>query len=402
MIAEKEIKLVTGLMPFWSDNPTVLDAGSNKGGWCDVILDRFKENCDIHLFEPNLMLLNYTKIKFDYKKNISYNHVAAFSKDNLVKPFYYFENFNNGLSSLYKQDWWEKELPMQVMDINTIQLDTYCQKLGIKEIDCIKIDCEGGDVDVLHGCETLLAQGAVKFLIIEYGSHYRFADKLFKDVINWVNNFGYTVYSFNGSNYIQVNSKDFIEDYHAEDYIITKKKISNVSEVWNKEFVKNTSHLGKLNMVLEIGAFEGFTSKYICENLVEEGGRFLVVDPLLDVYYEGDSEHDEMFEGQYGRFLRNTYNLPLELIRDKSQNVLPLLHELRFDLIYIDGDHRRIFEDAELCMKILKVGGLLIIDDYLWRDYTIEDTNRFLEAYNGNINILFKGYQVGVVKTIDF
>lgn len=155
-------------------------------------------------------------------------------------------------------------------------------------------------------------------------------------------------------------------------------------------------------MILEIGAFEGFTSKYICTNLLKKGGRFLVVDPLLDVYYDGDTEHNKMFEGQYGRFLRNTYNLPLELIRDKSENALPLLHELRFDLIYLDGDHRRIFEDAELCMKILKVGGILIIDDYLWRDYTIADTNRFLETYKAHINILFKGYQVGIVKTIDF
>lgn len=224
MIGEEELKQVTGLMPFWKANPTVLDVGSNKGGWADVILDRYKDDCQIHLFEPNLMLLNYTKIKYEYKKNITYNHLAAFSEDNLIKPFYYFENFNNELSSLYKQDWWEQELPMQVMDIKTITLDTYCQNLGINDVDCIKIDCEGGDVDVLHGCEALLSKGLVNSLIIEYGGHYRIANKLFNDVIKWVNNFGYTVYSFTNNNYVEVNTENFVEDYHAENYIITKKK----------------------------------------------------------------------------------------------------------------------------------------------------------------------------------
>ena len=71
-IGVKENKSVTGVLTFLGDNPTVIDVGSNKGQWADIILNRFGDNCNIHLLEPNEMLLNYTRIKYEYNKNINY------------------------------------------------------------------------------------------------------------------------------------------------------------------------------------------------------------------------------------------------------------------------------------------------------------------------------------------
>jgi predicted O-methyltransferase YrrM len=43
--------------------------------------------------------------------------------------------------------------------------------------------------------------------------------------------------------------------------------------------------------------------------------------------------------------------------------------EAAFDLIYVDGSHHAtdVLQDAILGFQLLRVGGLLIFDDYLWR-----------------------------------
>jgi len=43
----------------------------------------------------------------------------------------------------------------------------------------------------------------------------------------------------------------------------------------------------------------------------------------------------------------------------------------RFDCIYIDADHRAagVLEDAVLSWRLLKGGGIMILDDYGWNLY---------------------------------
>jgi predicted O-methyltransferase YrrM len=44
--------------------------------------------------------------------------------------------------------------------------------------------------------------------------------------------------------------------------------------------------------------------------------------------------------------------------------------EQQFDLIYIDGSHQApdVLADAILSFKLLRVGGIMIFDDYLWEE----------------------------------
>ena len=41
---------------------------------------------------------------------------------------------------------------------------------------------------------------------------------------------------------------------------------------WNNEFKKNTSGINNLSLCLEIGCFEGLTSNYIIDNMLNENG----------------------------------------------------------------------------------------------------------------------------------
>lgn len=400
MLNSEEKDMIIGMFPFLSENPVVFDVGSNKGGFSDIFIEEYKNGCDLHLFEPNKKLLSFTQIKYEYNTNISYNELAAY-KENGEVDFFYFENFNNELSSIYKESEGWSDLPMLETRVKTIKLDDYCRIDHINFIDYLKIDCEGADVDVLLGCKELIGNGNIRIIQIEYGSHYKRANHTFKEVIDLFEGTEYKIYYYDRNNYHEVI--DFDEDYHACNYIITKEKIKNQSIGWNKDFILNVCDLPKFDMCLEIGAFEGLTTKYICSKMLNEGGRVVVVDPLLDYYVENDKRSHPEFQGQYQRFLRNTKGYPVELKRGKSETELPKLFELRFGFIFVDGNHYEPWPYFDACwaFAICKEGGYILIDDYdKWSDETKQSVDKFLEEFKDSFEIISKGYQVLIRKTI--
>ncbi len=402
MIGQEEINLVQGLIPFLSEHPVIFDCGSNKGDWSDIILKEVL--CDLYLFEPNKMLLDYTRIKYEYKKNIAYNEMAV-AHFNGQAEFYYFENFNNELSSLYKQGWWEGELPMRQKKIHACKIDTYCKLHSIEYIDYLKLDLEGGEPAALEGCKEMLANGKIRIIQIEYGGHYTVSNKKFADVIEWVNALGYSVYSYDEktNNYNTVPRETFQEDYHYENYIITKEEIHNFSVGgWINPFIESTKDLPKFDFMMEVGSAEGLTAKYMCENMLEEGGRMIVVDPLNDYYIKEEDQKDyPYFKQQYQRWKRNTRGLPIELFREDSRSVLPKFHAFRFGFIYLDGNHTGevVYIDSKNSFPILKKGGYLLWDDYdIWSEDTKAGIDKFLSEYEGQYEIIKNSYQLLIRK----
>lgn len=74
-----------------------------------------------------------------------------------------------------------------------------------------------------------------------------------------------------------------------------------------------------------------------------------------------------------------------------------------FDMIYIDGNHEPdyVLEDAVLSFRKLKVGGVMIFDDYGWGgpDETQRGIDGFLNGYHKRIKNLGElNSQVFVVK----
>jgi predicted O-methyltransferase YrrM len=101
--------------------------------------------------------------------------------------------------------------------------------------------------------------------------------------------------------------------------------------------------------------------------------RMVCVDP-----FTGSVEHTaDQTEGLYSRFCHNIEltgrNKQVEVLKGTSQEVLPHLVSTKrsFDLCYIDGSHRaaNVLFDAVLAWQMIKPGGLIIFDDYLWPIY---------------------------------
>ncbi len=378
-----EKKAALALKPYFRKSPIVFDVGSNKGFWADILIHNVSE---MHLFEPNERLLTYTMVKYDYLKNVVYNPFAV-SNENGQSLFTVFYNENNGLSNIIQNPKWDY-LPGVIDKVETQTLDSYWDINGI--IDFIKIDCEGADFMALQGMSKILKDHRVKFIQIEIGEHYDFAP-----VPDFVRQFGYDVFNFDGDNFTKWQGEQ------AENVYIMDK---DFTQDWNGQFKKNTENLkGMVQFALEIGAFEGLTSTYICDNLLKDkDSRLIAIDPLTDEYLPGH-EDNALFVGQYDRFIRNTRTYPIELMRTTSDKAFkqPGFKDYRFDFIYIDGDHRReqVYQDGANSFHCCRVGGHILFDDYEWREETKQGIDQFLMDYAPWLEIVVKGYQVMIKKT---
>jgi len=408
-VGASERDSVLYMLSRFKGKPTIIDVGSNKGTWSDIVLDELKEDCTIHLFEPNELLLNFTRVKYDYKKNITYNLLAAYKEDGKQLDFFYFTNENNGLSGIYHNPQWDY-LPMKKGVVKSVTIDAYCKENNIANVDCIKIDVEGAEYDVLLGCEGLLKDKKVKCIQVEYSPHYKLTNRKFSDVISLANKYGYAVYYWEDElGFVKVTDKNFNEDYELRNYLLSYEVMEKYTQLWNNEFKINTAELPKVDLALELGVFEGLTTNYICDNMLNEGGRVICIDPLEDNYYvdnlrEQDIETNKnltFFNGQYDRFISNTKNKPVNLIRKKSVDAYEDVKDYRFQFIYVDGDHRKegVYHDCTKYIYCMKVGAYMLIDDYGWSDETKEGVDLFLKEKEGQYELISMGYQVLIKKT---
>lgn len=78
-----------------------------------------------------------------------------------------------------------------------------------------------------------------------------------------------------------------------------------------------------------------------------------------------------------------------------------------FHFVYVDGDHyaASVMVDACLAFKLLCSGGVMVLDDYLWRDRSWPDQKQpgrgidaFLSAHVEEYDLLHRGYQVVIKK----
>lgn len=401
MLSTEEKQSIIDLFPFLRENPVVFDVGANKGHWSDVILEEFKDRATIFLFEPNKKLLSFCEIKYEYNSNVKFCNVGLLNEDNDAgKEFYFFENFNNELSSFYQggKEW--EGLPMKKELVGVRKGDTACNFFNVSKIDYLKIDCEGADFETLLGFKQMMTDDNISIIQIEYSAHWSKSGHSFEELKSLCNELGYKIYRYDGSNFWEVEK----QDPNFDNYYLTKFQIHNYCiSGSNANFLKNTANLPKLNLVIEVGCMEGITTKYICENLLDDTGssRVIAVDPLNDYYVTDDPRYHPEFKHQYQRFKRNTRGLPVDLMRGKSQDELPKLHALRACMCYIDGNHYppMPYLDGCWCFAITKIGGYILFDDFLWCDETQANIQKFLDEFIGHYEVIEKSYQVLIKKT---
>lgn len=148
---------------------------------------------------------------------------------------------------------------------------------------------------------------------------------------------------------------------------------------------------------LEIGAFEGRSSRWFLETILTgPRSRLIVLDP-----FPRPNFHPNMAD----------LAPRMDYLREPSQAALRdrRWRQASLDFAYIDGDHtaRAVLEDSVLVWRLLKPGGVLIWDDYLWKAEDNTDPLRnprpaidaFLAIYKGDYDVLLSDWQVILRRT---
>jgi predicted O-methyltransferase YrrM len=179
----------------------------------------------------------------------------------------------------------------------------------------------------------------------------------------------------------------------------------------NKWFDYNLNHLiylfdkydidKKIN-ILEIGSFEGRSAIFFLTFFKES--KIYCVDTWLG----SNEQNNYNFNLVEKVFNANTQNFTSRIVKCKMSSDFFFKNQkkLRFDIIYIDGSHhyKQVYRDAINSFKILKLRGIIIFDDFLFRYYKkvhhnpISAIYKFLKKNKNKIKIKSMYRQIAVTK----
>jgi hypothetical protein len=156
---------------------------------------------------------------------------------------------------------------------------------------------------------------------------------------------------------------------------------------------------------LQIGAYTGDASEWLLTNILTDPSSI-----LLDVdTWEGSEEleHDSInFSRVFEFYKKRMESYPNSRFFLSTSETFLRNDKTDWDFIYIDGDHtaKVVYADAIGAWKLLKRGGIIAFDDYLWgQGLDPESTpkpaiDRFLLTHTNEYEILVDSYQVWLRK----
>jgi hypothetical protein len=206
---------------------------------------------------------------------------------------------------------------------------------------------------------------------------------------------------------------------YNEKYKFTEDWFDPSIPTWEKIFNHyHTSDKDKFKSILEIGCYEGRATIFLCDSILNPGTNYDIVDSFGGSLVENGMEGTAKRLKENGNFIYDNFkhnisfhpDINFSIYQGYSQHVLPKLVEQdrKYDFIYVDASHRSddTFIDAYFAYKMLNVGGVMIFDDFGWKDP--HDTHivaspefgirSFLTCYHDHYEIISSGYQIAIEK----
>lgn len=188
-----------------------------------------------------------------------------------------------------------------------------------------------------------------------------------------------------------------------------RETFCRILDTYSKKWADKTA------TILEIGTYTGTSLIEMVKRVPNSRG--IGLDRWMNYDEDGINILLNMEKNNIEKsFHRNvrTANLQdrISSIKGDSHNILLELlstNQLTVDIIYVDGSHKclDVTIDLFLSWKLLRSGGIMIIDDYLYNadkvkelpyEYPYEAVNQFLKKYEKEMIVLEKGYRVFIEK----
>ena len=172
-----------------------------------------KLSSHVHSFEPNPLIYPYLEKNLKkIIKNLTLYNIALSDKSEIVdlkipnrfkilNKNNYEERFKLGLATIHNENLLENN-KFSLFRVRAEKLDNLIKK---DNIGFIKIDVEGHEKNVLMGAEKIIKRCKPNLLIEIEERHTN--DKV-KNIINFINDFGYNSFFSDGKNLIETNKLD--------------------------------------------------------------------------------------------------------------------------------------------------------------------------------------------------
>lgn len=178
---------------------TIFDVGANKGQTTIKYLSKFPSS-RIYCFEPLPELAHKLSTTVTNNENVV---IVPKAVSNTNKSTNFYVNHLDVASSLLpRPSSGEKYYPTiaeskEVIQVESITLDSFSQENGLSKVDILKLDIQGGELDALHGSHSLLSDSKVGLIYTEIQFvHLYEGAPLFGDILQYLNNFGYSLFDF--------------------------------------------------------------------------------------------------------------------------------------------------------------------------------------------------------------
>lgn len=144
------------------DELVIFDIGANQGQTSERFRKQFPSS-RIYAFEPATKTCQNLTDKFINDSQISIHNCGVGSEIGRLRLTL---NDNSELNS-FKVAEKSKDGATNSELCEVITIDQFCENNGIREIDILKSDTEGFDVEVIKGAEKILSTGSIKVVVVE-------------------------------------------------------------------------------------------------------------------------------------------------------------------------------------------------------------------------------------------
>lgn len=198
----------------------VFDVGANDGYYLNCFLKEHKELIDIHAFEPSKFSFSLLNEKFKSRKSVTIQNFGFGSKSEIKTLF--FDQEGSGWSSVHpiKHDHLSVSLDCQEK-ITLKTIDEYCSEHSIAEIDFLKMDVEGHELEILKGAKKMIESGKINCVQFEFGIAHLISRVFLRDFFEILE--GYDIYRILQDGIFKINYSERFEVFMNSNYLAVRK-----------------------------------------------------------------------------------------------------------------------------------------------------------------------------------